>query len=161
MTTDVTADATADVTAQALTALELAGRGYRRTRRGLWVASASGHYGPTMAEALVDEATGLAALRVFQDTMLLEIDSAVWLAREYPGARYGSQRYGGNTMHIRVPVLRYGGQPIRPARVLMQAQPSERVHYRNGNTWDIRRSNLLLWPPRDAQTPAAGPVTAG
>ncbi|MCE2971798.1 MAG: hypothetical protein LW847_16560 [Burkholderiales bacterium] len=148
------------MTVEALSALELAKRGYRRTRRGLWVASASGHYGPTMNEAVIDEALGLAALRIFQDLMVLEIDGAVRLAREFPGARYGSGRYGGSrgTAFIRVPVLYHSGKPTRPARILAGALPWERVHYRNGNTFDLRAGNLLVWPQRPAQVPADGPA---
>lgn len=163
MSADVGADVGADATAKALSALELAARGYRRTRRGLWVFGASGHYGPTIQEAVIDEAHGLAALRIFQDIMVLEIDSAVELARRFPGARYGSGRYGGSSgIHLRVPLLYFGGRPIRPARALMDAQAGERVHYRNGRTFDLRLKNLLIWPPRPAApaAPADGPVTA-
>lgn len=159
----MSADVSADATTEALTALEWAARGYRRTRRGLWVAGASGHYGPTMAEAVIDEEHGLAALRIFWDLMVLEIPDAVRLAREFPGARYGSGRYGGSSgIHLRVPLLYFGGRPIRPARALMDAQAGERVHYRNGRTFDLRLKNLLIWPPRPAApaAPADGPVTA-
>lgn len=136
----------------ALSALELAARGYRRNRRGIWVASASGHYGPTMNEAVIDEERGLAGLRIFHDIMILELAGAVRLTQEFPGARYGTARWGGTrgTQYTRVPVLYFNGKPIRPARVLAGALHGERVHYRNGNTFDLRVGNLLLWPPRPA-----------
>lgn len=113
---------------------------------------------PTLASALVDEAAGMATLGIDDHLLILDIQDAVMLARRFPGARCGAAKLGGSpgTQRIRIPVLRYSGHTIRLARALVGAAAGERVRYKQGGPWDLRRSNLLLWPPRvaAAQVPA-------
>lgn len=62
----------------------------------------------------------------------------------------GSKRYA----HVKVAIT--GDNVRNVARLIVKAQPGERVHYRDGNRFNLRRDNLVKYKGGHAKTDAQG-----
>ena len=99
---------------------------------------------PTHRPSLFDEGKPTTAVPLQDDTWsLVETEDYLRLVEEegFPSQWYAALN-GQNVPYVRVR-LPGKGQCVAVSRLVVGALPGERVIYRNGNTLDLRRGNLI------------------
>lgn len=91
----------------------------------------------------VDSAQGVVGFYVAGRLVVLDLEDFDRLQRLAPGAHW--LVLDGSRGRVKVPGLRLvDGRRVVAARLIVDAGPFERVTYRSGREFDLRRGNLLV-----------------